>query len=385
MRKGRILPVAINLGAAIIAVLGFIAWKSLNSGPTPVITYTAWKKLDSDPMPVETNIVREKLNSDPIPVDTYVESNIVWKKLDSDPIPVDTYMEGSTAVGLYQKELDDVGYIATANIRLTARSMAGSRALYEVTYTTGPDHFRIVPEAKQADRCVLLFGDSFTFGIGVNDDETYAAQIVIKSKGTVAVKSFGIGGWGPHQFLAGLQSGRFQGAVQCTPTDAVYLMIPSQIWRTVGVTNPWDTKGPRYRLDAHGRLFRDGVLGDPDNRRRGTGVTPVGKEDALKLAKAVIVEAMSKLKESYPGIRTHFISYRVASWDDFELSSDDLLRFEDQLRLAGITPLPLEAIIPQYRSASRNYILDPLDTHPNPLAHRLIAEFILREIKADLR
>ena len=36
------------------------------------------------------------------------------------------------------------------------------------------------------------------------------------------------------------------------------------------------------------------------------------------------MEAMSELRRLYPGIRTHFISYRVASWSDTGLSSEDL-------------------------------------------------------------
>src|SRR5262245_2478905 len=64
--------------------------------------------------------------------------------------------------------VEDVGYITRANTRVAGRAEAGGRTIYEVIYTTGPDHFRVVPEAmKDADACVLLFGTSFTFGDGV--------------------------------------------------------------------------------------------------------------------------------------------------------------------------------------------------------------------------
>ena len=49
----------------------------------------------------------------------------------------------------------------------------------------------------------------------------------------------------------------------------------------------------------------------------------------------------------------------------------------------GVMPLPLEAIIPRYRFALQEYVLAPTDYHPNARAHRLIAEFILREIRRD--
>ena len=112
-------------------------------------------------------------------------------------------------------------------------------------------------------------------------------------------------------------------------------------------------------------------------------MTPISKGEASRLATAVVVEDMSELKRLYPGIRTHFISYRVATWSDTGFSSEDLAAFEYDLQQAGIMPLPLEAIIPRYRFALRDYVLDPTDYHPNARAHRLIAEFILREIRPD--
>ncbi|SEO70929.1 hypothetical protein SAMN02990966_02667 [Rhodospirillales bacterium URHD0017] len=288
--------------------------------------------------------------------------------------------------GAFYELADDVGYIPRANARMTRAAVEERRTNDDVVYTTGADHFRVVPgTAEEADACVLLFGDSFTFGVGVNDEETFAAQIVKESGRRVAAQNFAVSGWGPHQFLAGLQSGRFQRAVRCRPTDAVFLMIPSLIWRASGVTNAWDTTGPRYRLGVAGRPVRDGTFGDPDpyNWRRWIGLDPVSKSEASSLAAAVVVEAMSELKRLYPGIRTHFISYRVGPWSDSNFSAEELAAFEYNLGQKGITALPLEAIIPRYRFAQLDYVLDPTDLHPNARAHHLIAEFFLREIKPD--
>lgn len=282
--------------------------------------------------------------------------------------------------------VDDVGYLPKADSRLRVSPQVNGRRIYDVAYTIGPDHFRVVPKANGTpDACVLSFGDSFTFGDGVGDDETFAAQIVTLSGGRVAARNLAITGWGPHQFLAGLQSGRFQKAVHCKPTDAYFLMIPELVWRTVGVTNPWDTHGPRYQLDAGGHPVRVGTLGDPDpyNWRRWIGLTPVSKGDAKRLTIAVIAEAMAELKRLYPGIRTHLILYRVASWNDAGFTVDELVRFEYELQQAGLTPIPLEGIIPNFRFSMQDYVLHPADTHPNARAHRRIAQFILREIQDD--
>jgi hypothetical protein len=157
-------------------------------------------------------------------------------------------------------------------------------------------------------------------------------------------------GSGSRTSFGGTNPADFSGPVQA---NGRHWMIPST-WRANGVTNPWDTNGPRYRLDADGRPARDGKLGDPDpyNWRRWIGLNPISKGEASRLAMAVVVEAMGELKRLYPGIRTHFISYRVASWGDTDFSSEDLAAFEYDLQQAGIMPLPLEAIIPGTVSAT---------------------------------
>jgi len=62
-----------------------------------------------------------------------------------------------------------------------------------------------------------------------------------------------------------------------------------------------------------------------------------------------------------------------------------MARFEYDLQQAGIMALPLEAIIPRFRSAYEDYVVASTDSHPNALANRLIAEFILRELPARKR
>lgn len=278
---------------------------------------------------------------------------------------------------------DDVGYIPNANAQTAAPAKEGVPGAGLVVYTTGPDHFRVVPPAAaRPDACVLLFGASFAFGNGVGDDETFAAQLVKLSDRRVHVHNFAVSGWGLHQMLGGLQSRRFQRAVTCEPTDAFLLLVPSQIWWTSGVLNSWDQYGPRYRVGTDGRPVRDGNMGMPDpyNWRRWIGLTPASKTEATTLARATIVEATSILRKDYPKIRMHLISYRISSWMDVNFSAEDLLGFEYQMYQSGIAPLPLEGIIPRYRFAQDDYILGVPDYHPNPKAHRLIAQFILREI-----
>jgi hypothetical protein len=309
----------------------------------------------------------------------------LWRRNQSPP-GSDLRLEGTIAQGFYDTE-DDVGYLPRANMKVTARKMEGDTPIYDVTYTIGPDRFRVVPraEAKEAKACILLFGDSHTFGEGVNDNETYAWQLAGKSGGRIAVHDFGMSGWGPHQMLAGLQSGRFPAATTCTPTDVVYHLIPDHIGRVAG-RSKWDPHGPRFRLGADGRPVRDGNFDSPGPKapapdldegilgwRRLFDVRQVGTREEAKLLAAILVDSARELQKRYPGVRVH-----VLDWDPYDNAR--IAEILPTLKAAGLVVHPIDAIIPDYRQDWQRYAIHRLDRHPNPEAHRRIADYIAREI-----
>ena len=301
-----------------------------------------------------------------------------WKRYEAARAPVNPFrLEGSYTAGFFDQDIDDVGFIAQANKHVASRKLLGDRVIYDAVYTTGPDHFRVVPAAgEKPGRCALLFGDSFTFGEGVNDDETSAAQIVRKSKGRVAAKNLGISGWGPHQFLAGLQSGRFQRAIACTPTDAFYLMIPTHIARAAG-DGSWDRHGPLFLLDADGRPVRHGNF-DTDmglGWRQVVGLNRLTDGEEADLAAALLVEGGRELKARYPGI--HF---RVILWNtDGEFPLEIFERAARGVAKGGVEVHSMEKVIPHFAENWPQYVIQ-MEGHPNPRAHERIADFILKSI-----
>ena len=308
-----LLLVAINLGAVMVAVLAFGAWKRLN--PDQV-----------------------------------------------DQAQFQTRMEGSIAVGgFFDQNIDDVGFIAAANKQVTARKMAELRVLFDVTYTTGPDHFRIVPEAKQAERCVLLFGDSFTFGEGVNDAETTAAQIVIKSNGRVAAKNFGIGGWGTAP-VSSWTAVRAISARHLLSSDRCSLLAHSGARSARGGRGRWDTHGPRFRLDT-GRPVRSGNFDTHTdwNWRQLVGLNALTEAEEDILTAALIAEAARELGRLYPGIRFH-----VFAWDGV---MDGLVRL---LTDREINVRHMREAIPDF-SADEYLIASPVEGHPNARAYERLA------------
>lgn len=297
----------------------------------------------------------------------------VWKKTDFVDGQSDRLrMEGTFVDGFYDqnqgKGIPDVGFIALPDKHVTARRLLDNRVIYDATYTTGPDRFRVVPKVEKAQRCVLLFGDSFTFGEGVSDNETTAAQIVAKSKGQVEVKSLGIGGWGPHQFLSGLQSGRFQKAITCKPTDAVYLFISAHTARAAG-RGKWDRFGPLFVLDDKGRPVRTGNFNTMGTSwRELVGFNRLTEAEEEDLAAAILTEASRELERLYPGIRFH-----VFTWDGV---TDGVIQ---RLKANGLRVHTIREIIPDYTDAY--LIAPPFEFHPTPAAYGRVADYLLTLLK----
>ncbi|MBV8392219.1 MAG: SGNH/GDSL hydrolase family protein [Alphaproteobacteria bacterium] len=310
----------------------------------------------------------------------------VWQK--TQPAPQAPHLEGTIVDG-FDQIVDDVGYLPGLNYRVTAKRVADGRTIYDVVYTVDGNGFRVVPKADaNPEACVLLFGDSFTFGEGLNDDQTFAADIVKMSAGKVQVYNLGQSGWSTNHFLAGLQSGRFEKAVPCTPTDAVYLILQDHVGRAVG-RSPWDKHGPRYRMGPDGTPVRDGNFDSPGPplfpqsdldegflgwRRILLGKSSMGTPEEAKLAAAMLLAGNKELHRLWPKIRFH-----VIAWNPYdEVRLNEVLA---TLKAAGIDIRSLQAIIPDYLDHLDRYVIDTkYENHPNAAAHKLMAGYILHDI-----
>lgn len=301
-----------------------------------------------------------------------------WRRQQAIPIP--SHIEGTVTQGFFESA-PDVGYIPRANQQVTARRVSQGSIVYDVRYTIGADSFRIVPSPGEhvADACVPVFGDSFAFGEGIQDSETLPAQLVAAGGGRIAAYNFGIGGWGPHQLLGGLASGRFQRALSCRPTVALYTMVSGHLRRLAG-RDDW-VEGPRFHFDADRQVVRDGTLKDgrfprPDvldegyfSWRRLIGVRDSGTVGDVALAAAVFRESLGYLGRLNDRLRLHVLY----------LDSDFDVRFAELFaRLAeqGIVLHRVEEMIPDFRDHRAEYEIGRVDGHFNARANRLIAKYV---------
>lgn len=263
---------------------------------------------------------------------------------------------------------------------------------FRVSYSIDSLGWRVTPwhgEQEQDAARIAFFGCSLTFGEGVPDSATLPAQVNLQSHGRFRASNFGFSGYGPHQMLAILEHRLEAPAFSRPPVVAVYQAIPGHVYRTLGRT-PWDP-GPRYRLQADGsvrfagrfysplesralnvlyRSFLFSRLLDAWNRR-------LGQRD-YQLYFGVVEAAKREFLARYPG--SEFV---VIYWDTRTPSPESMAMDERLLggfASRGIRAVPVSRMLPGYPGQAPRYLLSTHDPHPNALAYRGLAEYLIDHV-----
>jgi lysophospholipase L1-like esterase len=279
-----------------------------------------------------------------------------------------------------------LGYGPNEKMRIASRRVKGGAVIYDVLYSRDQAGRRITPDrGDKADTAILLFGCSFTFGEGLNNEETFAWQL-----GEILGKRFqvfncGFGGYGPHQMLALVTSGRLDALMRrYEHVYAFYLIIPGHAVRCIGLS-PWDQSGPRYIL-KNGALKHVGTFNETPEYNKlyqadklfarskvyahikeahRTGRVP---DYAMETLIAITAKSMQELAARYHAHALTIVWPKFAS-------------IEPLLRNSGIRTLPLTGAMPDYTSVPEKYAI-PGDGHPNALANTRVAEALAEYILA---
>jgi hypothetical protein len=292
-----------------------------------------------------------------------------------------------------------LGYAMCENAQARVQCVFHDQIVHEAVYTTDEQGLRIAPPTPDpmSKECVLFMGCSITFGNGLNDQETAAYRLGMKTQGKYAIYNFGVGGYGAHQVYTQLDRGLVGRVIGShRPRVVIYQAILGHGVRAMGRA-PWDRNGPRYVLDVDGRLVHKGtfVHGEGFNRRkiwiakkvseainRSFAVRQIRKDglvanpDSLKLHVALVKSFRDTLQQSYPECEFH-----VVFWDRKRHPSQYCRSFVQQLRALSIPVHEIVDILPGFSENMTPYeCAPPYETHPNALANELLAEYILDNI-----
>jgi len=133
--------------------------------------------------------------------------------------------------------------------------------IFDVTYSID-DTLSRKTESLADGPTVAFFGDSFTFGEGVNDGETMPQAFADLTNHRLHVLNLGFPGYGPHQVLHALETGTFDSALGSRVRLIVLMTAPWHAERTA-CRLTYTLRGPSYRLrDGHleyGGACNDGL------------------------------------------------------------------------------------------------------------------------------
>ena len=257
---------------------------------------------------------------------------------------------------------------------------------FDVTYRVDDAGFRAVPRPDFPRRRVWFFGDSYTFGHGVGDADTFTARLAATwLDAGVEVVNAGVNGFGLEQML-----GRFeQSAPSVRAGDlVVFSPISKDVYRNLidfvyasqfllnGGTTIFPTlEGSRLEpvsivshwnvmraLFFHGRT--SGKLFQKLHRGR-------TEEASIERAQRVVAQARDRCRQLDARFQLVFLP-RIK----------ELVRGEYQLDLSGFDFADIRAVFPEDEAALMQ-LRFASDSHWNASGHALAAEGLRAVLEAD--
>ena len=276
-----------------------------------------------------------------------------------------------------------LGWAPEPGRRYQAKKTRGEEVLYDVYYTIDENGFRLTPPPKQEDAPAILFtGCSFTFGEGLNDEESYPYKVSQRLDGQYKICNLAYSGYGAQQTLANIREGLYKKALgKSKPLAVVHLSIPDHPNRAVGALS-WGQRAPRFFVGSSGRLETTGTFetsGTTDEwlryvRLKEAEKSELGKrllsyktsDEDIELWVEMLKSARREFQEAYPD--TPFIVVLLNT------PSPTSKRMEEALKESGLTYHLLYTDLPELKDEKYKI---PVDRHPNALGTDKLADYMI--------
>lgn len=263
-------------------------------------------------------------------------------------------------------------------------------AYKDVAYSIDEKSRRVtVGVADTADQHALFLGCSFTFGTGVQQEETLPSRFQGIVGDRFKVYNYGEGGYGPSQTLLLLQRDELFSDVYPKNGIAIYSFIEDHLNRctphSLGKFVGSFINSPLYRLDTQGALIGPYKF-DEDERlaryvrlykvaRRSSPLfrvldrlwefTYTSTSDSYDIAAGILVAASQEYKKQFDG------EFYVLIWPRVTVSNEHLEQFVDTLIKNGIRCIRVPEL-PDKADARIHH----LDHHPSAAEYAWVARHV---------
>lgn len=228
---------------------------------------------------------------------------------------------------------------------------------YTARYATDAEGNRSIPTPGAPRSTVMFLGDSFTFGAGVSDDQTFSHVLATEHWTDVQVINAGVDGWGLTQMHLRLTDAL---AKPQLPAAVFTVIIPDDLRRSH--LRPPVVPGLTARLEWIGGEWMSSRL---VYRSAMVEETPALLEQEARLASATL-SAMSAIS------RARQVAFGVILLDDEGEYPPDMVY---ALAQSDTAVLDLSRL-------GQTWL--PYDGHPDPAGHRAIADAIASSALTEL-
>lgn len=153
---------------------------------------------------------------------------------------------GPQAEGVYHAEKTDI----TSNT-----------IIYNADYTIDKNLLRHTA-SKSEGEAIVFFGDSFTFGDGVEDQETMPQRFSDRLSHQERVLNLAFTGYGPQQFLREMEIGLYDKVIGPKPKLFIFMTAAWHAERT-SCKAYWTPPAPFYIVDDHNNISFKGQCNPP--------------------------------------------------------------------------------------------------------------------------
>lgn len=302
----------------------------------------------------------------------------------------------ATAEGIDESEIFAGGYeqvfsriLGDRTFRSKVVTRVSKTVIYDVRISMDRFGRRKVPSFNpRAKRSIFLFGDSFTFGEGVFDQETYANQLQRKQT-QFSVFNLGLPGASPATFYSEVSQPKTSRLANEQPKKdsyAFFLFIPDHLERIVcplesymRPVRPGFLRHPRFELSG-GALKQLKPCGESVIRNAlfsflgglafvqtlGINIPPWYFQSHYDLAAELLRQSFGWLERQFKVTKTATVLY---SYTDFETQG-----MAEALARKKMEVIDLRSI--DFELATENLSENFGEGHPSSMSHYLIAEAI---------
>lgn len=281
----------------------------------------------------------------------------------------------------------NLGFRPKYNVSFNYTLYNQGQLVYQNQFHLNTCGHRFNPKSNsRSTRAALFFGDSFSFGLGVNDDELYSSRFEEASHGSYRAINLAFQGYAINQVVRQLELGAEHSCDKdAIPAIAFYLAHIAHVRWSAGLTE-WDNPGPRYELDTNGDTYYAGqfksLLWLKAKRRlerssflkaimKVAGANEKASQSSsyeLKRFVALCLRAKAILAQKYGA------PFVMIYWETDGREQDDT-RVIETLRKEGIRVFLASEIFPSLKEHKENIVF--MDGHPRPQSHQLLANYLL--------